>query len=82
MAHWGAILFPLINKHVAHIILLQMITQWCPNQLVFQGLQWLKESFKKISLPVTIKVDLRVAPQSENHPNGTAFTTCEEREDI
>lgn len=29
---------------------------------------------KEISLPISVEVDFRVAPQPENHPNGTAFT--------
>lgn len=36
---------------------------------------------KEISLPISVEVDFRVAPQPENHPDGTAFTTREERAD-
>lgn len=35
------------------------------------------EAVKELPLPVSIQVDFCVAPQSENHPDGTAFTAWE-----
>lgn len=40
-----------------------------------------KGSFREVSIPIPVKVDLRVTPQTKNHPDGAAFATWG-REDI
>lgn len=66
---------------MSHVETVLMITQQVQTDLCFK-VYGETRLFKEVSLPISIEVDFCVAPQSENHPDGTAFTTQEGRGDV